>query len=132
MIPVMLNTYYPPNVMTPARCHDIGRKLRAVIEAAPDDLRVAVLASGGLSHFVVEEAIDQQLLDGLADPEGKALRTLPREALLEGSSEILNWVLTAGAVSHLPLAWVEYEPIHRTPAGTGIGCGFAVWQEDAA
>jgi hypothetical protein len=132
MVPVMLNTYYPPNVLSPARCHDIGRKLRAAIEASPEDLRVAVLASGGLSHFVVEDEIDRQLLEGLADPEGAALRALPREALLEGSSEILNWILTAGAVSHLPLAWSAYEPIRRTPAGTGIGCGFAIWQGSAA
>lgn len=131
MVPLMLNTYFPPNVLSPSRCHDIGRKLRDAIEAAPDDLRVAVLASGGLSHFVVEEEIDRQLLDGLSDPNGAALRSLPRRALLEGSSEILNWVLTAGAVSHLPLAWVEYEPIRRTPAGTGIGCGFAVWGDAA-
>lgn len=132
MVPVMLNTYYPPNVLTPARCHDIGRKLRAAIEAIPDDLRVAVLASGGLSHFVVEEELDRSVVDGLADPAGTALRQIPRAALLEGSSEILNWVLTAGAVSHLPLEWVAYEPIRRTPAGTGIGCGFAVWQEKVA
>ena len=131
MVPLMLNTYFPPNVLSPARCHDIGLKLREAIEAAPDDLRVAVLASGGLSHFVVEEEIDRQLLDGLSDPDGVALRALPRQALLEGSSEILNWVLTAGAVSHLPLAWVEYEPIRRTLAGTGIGCGFAVWGDAA-
>lgn len=132
MVPLMLNTYFPPNVLSPARCHAIGLKLRETIEAIPSDLRVAVLASGGLSHFVVEEDIDRQLLDGLSDPDGVAMRSLPREALLEGSSEILNWILTAGAVSHLPLAWSEYEPIRRTPAGTGIGCAFAVWQEAAA
>jgi hypothetical protein len=28
----------------------------------------------------------------------------------------------------MPLAWSEYEAIRRTPAGTGIGCGFAVWK----
>ena len=132
MIPIMLNTYYPPNVLSPRRCHEIGRRLRAAIEASPADLRVGVLASGGLSHFVVEEAIDRQVMDGLAEPDGALLRALPREALLEGSSEILNWVMTAGAVAPLPLAWSAYEPIRRTPAGTGIGCGFAIWQEEAA
>ena len=131
MVPVMLNTYYPPNVLSPPRCHYIGRKLREVIEGAPDDLRVAILASGGLSHFVVEEEVDRQLLGGLDDPAGTAMRALPRAALLEGSSEILNWILVAGAVTDLPLAWQAYEPIRRTPAGTGIGCGFAVWQEQA-
>jgi hypothetical protein len=132
MVPVMLNTYFPPNVLSPSRCHDIGRKLREAIEAAPADLRVAVLASGGLSHFVVEEEIDRQLIAGLRETDGASLRALPRAALLEGSSEILNWVLTSGAVDHLPLEWVEYEPIRRTPAGTGIGCAFAVWREARA
>jgi len=88
---------------------------------------VAVLASGGLSHFVVEEELDRQVLGGLADPNGEALRAIPREALLEGSSEILNWVLTAGAVSHLTLQSANYVPVRRTPAGSGVGLGFAVW-----
>jgi hypothetical protein len=129
MVPVMLNTYYPPNVLSAARCHDIGVKIREAIAATGGDLRVGVLASGGLSHFVVEEELDRQVMDNLGDPTGRALRAIPREALLEGSSEILNWVMTAGAVSHLPLAWSAYEPIRRTPAGTGIGCGFAIWSE---
>lgn len=132
MVPVMLNTYYPPNVLSPSRCHDIGRKLREAIEASPADLRVAVLASGGLSHFVVEEELDRQVIEGLGDPEGTALRAISRAALLEGSSEILNWIMVSGAVAHLPLDWVEYEPIRRTPAGTGIGCAFAVWKEKMA
>lgn len=132
MVPVLLNTYYPPNVPRPGRCFDIGRKLREAIEASPLDLRVAILASGGLSHFVVEEALDRRVIEGLSDPEGAILRSLPFEALKEGSSEILNWVMTAGAVNHLPLSWVEYEPIRRTAAGTGIGCGFAVWKDDAS
>lgn len=127
MIPILLNTYYPPNVLSPSRCHDIGRKLKAAIEASPSNLRVAVLASGGLSHFVVEEELDRSVMEGLKDPEGTALRAIPREALLEGSSEILNWVMMAGAVSHLQLQWSAYEPIRRTPAGTGIGCAFAIW-----
>ena len=128
MIPVMLNTYFPPNVMTASRAHSVGGKLAAAIEASPQDLRVCVLASGGLSHFVVEEEIDRTVMENLGDPSGTALRGLPREALLEGSSEILNWVMAAGATAHLQLEWSQYEPIRRTPAGTGIGCGFAIWR----
>jgi hypothetical protein len=130
MIPIMLNTYFPPNVMTASRAHDVGKKLAAAIEASPSDLRVGILASGGLSHFVVEEDLDRLVVEGLADPAGTALRSIPREALLEGSSEILNWVMTAGASMHLALEWSSYEPIRRTPAGTGIGCGFAIWRGD--
>jgi hypothetical protein len=131
IVPVLLNTYYPPNVPSAARCHDIGRAIRLAIEAYPADLRIAVIASGGLSHFVVDEALDQKVLAGLAS-HGEALRDLPRSALNSGSSEILNWVLTAGAVEHLPLAWTEYQPIYRTPAGTGVGVAAAVWMEGKA
>jgi len=128
IIPLMLNTYFPPNILSADRCFDIGKMLREAIEASDTELRVAVLASGGLSHFVVEEELDQTVMDGLADPEGKNLRSIPREALREGSSEILNWVVTAGAVSHLPLETAKYIPVRRTAAGTGIGLAFAVWR----
>lgn len=128
IIPFMLNTYFPPNVPTSERCFHVGAMLRKAIESSPLDLRVAIVASGGLSHFVVEEALDRSVVDGLGDPAGTALRKIPREALLEGSSEILNWILTAGAVSHLKLASAEYIPVRRTPAGTGIGLAFAVWK----
>jgi hypothetical protein len=129
LLPVLLNTYYPPNVPSAARCHDIGRALRAALEASKADLRVAVIASGGLSHFVVDEALDRQVLDALARGAGDELRTIPRDALNSGSSEILNWVLTAGVVDHLPLAWSEYQPIYRTAAGTGVGVAVAVWRD---
>jgi hypothetical protein len=129
VIPILLNTYYPPNVPTAARCHDIGRALRAAIEASPSDLRVAVIASGGLSHFIVDEALDARVIEGFSPEKAHLLRELPRGALMSGSSEILNWVLTAGAVDHLPMRWIDYMPLHRTPAGTGVGAAFAVWAE---
>jgi hypothetical protein len=129
IVPIMLNTYFPPNVPTAARCHDIGRALREAIEASSLELRVAVLASGGLSHFVVDEDLDRLVLDNLGSEGAQQLRAIPSQALREGSSEILNWILTAGAVSHLPVQWVEYEPIHRTAGGTGVGIGFAVWRD---
>lgn len=130
MVPLLLNTYYPPNVLSPARCYSVGQKLRQAIEASPMDLKVAILASGGLSHFVVEEEFDRSVMAGLSDPEGRILKALPREAMLEGTSEVLNWIVTAGSVSHLPLKWKAYEPVRRSPAGTGIGCGFAIWEDD--
>ncbi len=49
---VFVNTYYPPNVPSAARCHDLGRALRRAVETWPTDARVAVIASGGLSHSV--------------------------------------------------------------------------------
>ncbi len=128
VIPILLNTYFPPNVPTAARCHDIGKAIREVLEASSSDARVAIVASGGLSHFVVDEELDLRVLDALATHDAQALRSIPRQALQSGSSEILNWIMVAGAVDGLPLAWKEYQPLYRTPAGTGAGAAFCIWR----
>jgi hypothetical protein len=128
VVPLLLNTYYGPNVPSAARCHDLGRALRRVIEGLPGEQRVAIVASGGLSHFVVDEALDQRVLAALASGDPAALRTIPRGALNSGSSEILNWVVVAGAMAPMRLAWSTYQPLFRTPAGTGVGAGFAAWK----
>ncbi len=86
-----------------------------------------ILASGGLSHFLVDEDFDRSVLKACADKDAAYLRNLPRNKLHAGSSEILNWVVVAGAVEHLDLNWFEYVPGYRTPAGTGTGLSFATW-----
>jgi hypothetical protein len=101
-----------------------------VIDASPRKARVAIVASGGLSHFVVDEQLDRRILTGFAPGNAELLRAIPRAALNSGSSEILNWVLMAGALGGLPLQWLEYQPIYRTPAGTGVGVAFGSWQEE--
>jgi hypothetical protein len=130
VVPVLLNTYFPPNVASASRCYDIGVKLREVIEGIDRDARVAIIASGGLSHFVVDEALDRGVLDALEHRDERRLRVLPRGALNSGSSEILNWVLAAGALHALRVTWQEYLPIYRTPAGTGLGAAFVVWKPE--
>lgn len=129
VVPVLLNTYFPPNVPTAARAYDMGVALANAVSALPDEVRVAVVASGGLSHFVVDEQLDRRILRAFETGEKEPLRSIPREALNSGSSEILNWIMLAGAVGQtLQLEWQEYLPLYRTPAGTGVGAAFAVWQ----
>lgn len=127
ILPVLLNTYFPPNVVTAGRAYDIGRKLREVIEAVPQDLRVAVVASGGLSHFVIDAEFDRQVIEALRRKDVAALRAIPRNTLKSGTSETLNWIMTAGAVDHLDFQWSEYQPLYRTAAGTGTGAAFCAW-----
>ena len=129
MIPLLLNTYYPPNVIRPARCYDVGRMVAKAISEIPDSAKVAVVASGGLSHFVTDEQLDMTVLDALKYGNPDPLYGLPMKALREGSSEILCWVLAGGAFSHLPHLWSDYIPVYRTPAGTGIGLAFGIWGE---
>jgi 3-O-methylgallate 3,4-dioxygenase len=127
VVPVCINTYYPPNQPTPRRCYRLGQAIRRAVESYPRDIRVGVAASGGLSHFVVDEAFDRGLFDLFQKKDGAAIEALSREKLNSGSSEIRNWICVAGAVEHLALEWWHYEPGYRTLAGTGTGLGFALW-----
>lgn len=124
MVPLLLNTYFPPNQVPAARCYELGRVLRAAIDAYPDALRVALVASGGLSHFVTDEALDHRVLDALRTGDHDALHAIPEKLLHAGSSEIRAWFALAAACADRPVAWDEYVPVYRTPAGTGVGLGF--------
>ena len=126
-VPIFLNTYFPPNQPRPRRCYEFGQALRKAVENFAGAERVGILASGGLSHFLVDEDFDRAILKACADKDAEFLRNLPRNKLNAGSSEILNWVALAGAVEHLDLDWFEYVPGYRTPAGTGTGLSFASW-----
>jgi 3-O-methylgallate 3,4-dioxygenase len=127
IVPVLLNTYYPPNQPTPKRCYQLGRALREAIEAWPGARRVGVLGSGGLSHFVVDEALDRHVLDILAKRDADAIAALPLDRLDSGNSEIRNWIAAAGALEGLSMRLVDYVPCYRSEAGTGCGMAFAVW-----
>ena len=127
MVPVMVNTYYPPNQPTPKRCYAFGQAVRKAIDSWDTDKRVAVMASGGLSHVVIDEEIDEMTIDGLRNKKPEVLWGLPRERLWGGTSEILNWVALAGVAESMDLKFLEYVTTYRSPAGTGCGMGFAYW-----
>jgi hypothetical protein len=127
VVPVFINTYFPPNQPTPRRCYQFGRALREAVESYPGDKRIGIVGSGGLSHFVVDEALDRGILDAIARKDVEALQSLPRHKLNSGSSEIRMWICAAGAAEHLEPGWSCYVPGYRTPAGSGTGLGFALW-----
>ena len=125
IVPVFLNAYFPPNQPTPARCFALGEALAAAVAAFPADLRVGIMASGGLSHFVVDEAFDRALLEALRRKDAAFFRAAPLAKLQSGSSEIRNWICLAGACGAMDAAWTSYVPGYRTPALTGTGLAFA-------
>jgi 2,3-dihydroxyphenylpropionate 1,2-dioxygenase len=49
IVPVLFNAAAPP-LPTPERCHQFGTAVARAIKNFPGDLRVAIIASGGLSH----------------------------------------------------------------------------------
>ena len=130
ILPVFQNTCYPPNQIRPGRSYDFGCAIAGAIESWTEDARVAVVASGGLSHFVVDEEFDRTLLRALVDKDEVTLRELPRHRLFSATSESLNWVAAAGALAGTPRVAevVDYVPVYRTEAGTGGGWAFVRWQ----
>jgi hypothetical protein len=127
IVPVILNTYYPPNQPSPRRCFELGAAIRQLVEVFPENMRVGILASGGLSHFLVNEELDRQVVKALQRKDYPALKGLPLNKLVSGSSEIRNWIATAGAAQHLNLDWITYVPGYRSHALTGVGLCFAHW-----
>jgi 3-O-methylgallate 3,4-dioxygenase len=127
MLPVMVNTYFPPNQPTAARCYEFGKALGRAIESWPGDTRVAVVASGGLSHFVIDEELDHRVLEAFRSRDAGQIAAIDQRELVSGTSEIRNWVVVAGATEHLGLEVVDYVPTYRSPAGTGCGMAFARW-----
>ncbi len=127
IVPLLQNTCYPPNQPTPHRCYALGKALRAAIEAWDADKRVAVVASGGLSHFVVDEELDRMVIRGMQEKDGELLSSLPRNRLDSATSETRNWITAAGAMEHLDFKLIDYLPGYRTPAGTGGGWCFGTW-----
>lgn len=130
ILPVIQNTCYPPNQVTPRRCYQIGRAIHDAVAAWDSDKTVAIIASGGLSHFVVDEDLDRSLIAAMENKDDDVLQNLPRHRLYSATSESLNWVTTAAALEQTPLNFelVDYVPVYRTEAGTGGGWCFGRWQ----
>ena len=128
VIPVNINTYFPPNQMTPARCYKLGQTIRESVESWPEDLRVAVIATGGLSHFVVDEEFDRQFIELLEKGGAEGHAAIPLEKLQSGNSEFRCWSALAGALEGKRFNLVDYVPCYRSPAGTGCAMAFAYWQ----
>lgn len=128
ILPVFQNTCYPPNQPTPRRSYLFGQAIRQGIEAGEGDRRVAVVASGGLSHFVVDEELDRTVLKALEQKDSATLTALPRARLDSATSETQNWIAAGGAMEHLQFRTLDYLPGYRTAAGTGGGWAFGIWQ----
>jgi 3-O-methylgallate 3,4-dioxygenase len=129
-VPVFVNAYYPPNQPRVERCYSFGKSLLRAIQSWDSDARVAVIASGGLSHFVVDENIDRMVMKAVQTCDVAELAKLPESYFQSGTSEIKNWIPLIGAMSELGFrgTCVDYVPCYRSEAGTGSGMGFAYWE----
>jgi hypothetical protein len=128
MVPFILSRYLPSQA-TARRCYALGGALRRAIETWGTDARVGLMASGGLSHQIVDEELDHAVIDALIVKDRETLCSLSVERLnrAPGTPETLNWVVVAAAMAPLGMTLVDYVPCYRSLAGTGHGVTFGYW-----
>lgn len=130
LVPVLVNTFYPPNRPSPRRCYELGRAIGRAIARWDSEKTVVIGGSGGLSHFVIDEAFDRAVLDALQQRDLGFLFGLDDRYFRAGTSEIKNWLVAAGMLAEtgLQMRVLDYVPCYRSEAGTGCAMGFALWQ----
>jgi hypothetical protein len=125
VVPVMVNTYYPP-APSAKRCVNFGRALASVARGFPGDARVVIVGSGGLSHTKIDEQLDHNFIQAIQQNDIAAMGALPASVLVEGTSEIRNWIVAAAAADRNGTL-IDYLPLYRTTTGVGCAMGFAYW-----
>lgn len=126
IVPLQVGVLQFP-IPTAARCYKLGKALRRAIESYPEDIRVAVVSTGGLSHQVHGERAgfnnpewDHQFLDAITnDPASLTGMTHAEYATLGGfeGAEVIMWLVMRGALSD------NVERVHSSyylPSMTGI------------
>jgi len=129
-VPIISNTFFPPNQPTAKRCFEFGQMVGRAIKAWDSDLKVAVFGSGGMSHFVIDEDLDQLFMEALANRDAKTLTSLDEKYFQTGTSELKNWIAAAGILFDTALEGgvIDYVPCYRSEAGTGTANGFVSWK----
>ncbi|TDD57176.1 protocatechuate 3,4-dioxygenase [Nonomuraea terrae] len=108
VVPVLVNVIQYPQP-TAARCHALGKAIGRAIRSFPQDLKVAVFGTGGMSHQLagaraglINSEFDRMFLQAIeSEPEKLAALTREeyiREAGTEGI-ELIMWLVMRGALS---------------------------------
>jgi catalytic LigB subunit of aromatic ring-opening dioxygenase len=129
-VPLLLNTLFPPNQPSARRCYDFGRAVAKAIRSWSSSARVAVFASGGLSHYVIDEKLDLGFLEGLRNRKATEITGIREDLLQSGTSEMKNWMALGGAMAETDREFclVDYVPCYRSEAGTGTANCFVFWR----
>lgn len=128
-VPVIQNTFFPPNQPPAKRCFDFGMSVRRAISEWDSDKSVAVFGSGGMSHFVIDEDFDKIFFDAFDRRDVEGLTSIEEGYFQSGTSELKNWITAAGILFNTELeGWmVDYVPCYRSEAGTGTANGWVYW-----
>jgi 2,3-dihydroxyphenylpropionate 1,2-dioxygenase len=115
VVPIFVNAYLPP-LPTARRCEALGKAIAKVIANRPE--RVAIIASGGMSHFPgtwkypkPDFEFDHWAIAQMEKGNHEALLSLTNEQLDEvGNTEMLSWMILFGAIGNQPGELITYQP----------------------
>lgn len=127
VVPLLTNVIQHP-IPSGRRCFKLGQAIRRAVESYPEDLRVVVVGTGGLSHQLngerfgwINEAWDREWLQRIQD-EPHVLAELSHKEVMTAAGaeggEVIMWLTMRGAMTQ------EVEQVHQfyyAPMTTGIG-----------
>ena len=115
-VPVVVNTVQHP-LPSLARCFKLGQAIGRAIESYPEDIKVVVIGTGGLSHQLegeragfINKQFDKVCMDAMTGDISQLTRINPHDLVeLAGSQgvEVMNWVAMRGALTG------EVHELHR-------------------
>ena len=133
VVPVFINLVEEP-FPTPKRCLAWGHMIREAIEAYPEDLRVVVFGTGGLSHSIgettmgwIDEKFDHACIDLFRTASDDHLANELDRMLVQtgnGGAELRSWSIAHAVAGGKGFDLIDYIPQPETL----IGCGLAEWK----
>ena len=127
VIPLAVNVIqFPPP--TPTRCFQLGAAIRAAVDSYPQDLRVLIIGTGGLSHQLggeragwINPDFDRWFLDRFATDPSELLDLSHADYVREAGSEgleMIMWLVMRGAVGSAVEVHRHYHfPVSNTAVG---------------
>ena len=127
-IPVLVNGIQHP-LPLPSRCFKFGQALGRAIESYPEDLKVLVVGTGGMSHQLdgtragfINKEFDRMCLEKLVDdPQALTRYSIRDIAELAGAQgvEIIMWLIARAALTgNVSKVHSQYRvPVSNTAAG---------------
>lgn len=135
VVPIMINCVAPP-LPRPRRCYELGAFVKTFVEGPrPGPERIALLGTGGISHWIgvpghgsINRDFDHRILGAIQQGRGEALAGLTYDEIEEeggnGGQEIRNWIPVLGALPGRKGQILYDEGVPDWLIGTGV-----VWME---
>ena len=131
VVPLCVNVVqYPPP--TGLRCFKLGQALARAVESFPEDLRVVVYGTGGMSHQLqgeragfVNREFDNDFLDGMVNDPERLTKISHTQYMRESGSEgieMVMWLVMRGAVGAKVREAFRFYHVPTSNTASGLLC----------